>query len=409
MPDTLNNKEILNIAKKIVLKYDLCDNCLGRIYAKIETGITNKKRGQIIKKEIKFIKKIEIKNCWLCSGLIDEIPHFVDLVCNLLNNYEYDTFLIGTKVDEDIINKEQSLVDFTGSEYTESIKTELNREIGKILEKKMRKEVDFEKPTIMVVIDTSFDDIKLQISSLFVYGRYKKFKRDIPQTRWFCKICRGKGCRKCNYSGKIYKTSVEELIAKRFLELTHGDDESFHGCGREDIDVRMLGNGRPFIIEIKNPKVRNINLTKLQRDINNENKGIIEVNEFHYSSRDEVIRLKDSGLRKTYRIKIRGEKPINNEKLKKVAWALRGKRIGQLTPSRVAHRRANMVREKQIYNCKIETIDGAMAILTLEAESGTYIKELVSGDDGRTKPSISEMIGFPCKVEELDVIEIKGE
>jgi tRNA pseudouridine synthase 10 len=75
----------------------------------------------------------------------------------------------------------------------------------------------------------------------------------------------------------------------------------------------------------------------------------------------------------------------------------------------VAHRRANKVREKQIYNCEIESIDGTMAILTLEAESGTYIKELVSGDDGKTKPSISEMIGIPCKVAELDVIEIKGE
>ena len=68
-----------------------------------------------------------------------------------------------------------------------------------------------------------------------------------------------------------------------------------------------------------------------------------------------------------------------------------------------------MVREKHIYMCNIESIDGSMAILTLEAESGTYIKELVSGDDGKTKPNISEMIGAPCKVTELDVIEIKGE
>ena len=409
MVDTLTDKEILNVAKKILTKYDLCDNCFGRVFAKIETGLTNKKRGQLIKKEINYKKKIEIKNCWLCLGLIEEITHFVDLINIRLKDYEYDTFLIGTKVDEDIINKEKTLLDFTSSEYSESIKTELNREIGKILEKKLRKEVNFEKPTIMAVIDTSFDEVKLQISSLFVYGRYKKYKRDIPQTRWFCKICRGKGCRKCNYSGKIYKTSVEELIAKRFLELTYGEDESFHGCGREDIDVRMLGNGRPFILEIKNPKIRSLNLTKLQRDINIDNKGIVEVSDFRYSNREEVIKLKDSGLRKTYRVVIRGEKPINNEKLKKVAWSLRGKKIGQFTPSRVAHRRANMVREKQIYNCKIELIDGAMAILTLEAESGTYIKELVSGDDGRTKPSISEMIGFPCKVEELDVIEIKGE
>ena len=66
-------------------------------------------------------------------------------------------------------------------------------------------------------------------------------------------------------------------------------------------------------------------------------------------------------------------------------------------------------REKQIYDCIIQSIDGTMATITLETESGTYIKELISGDDGRTKPSISEMIGVPCKVVELDVIQIKGE
>ena len=27
-----------------------------------------------------------------------------------------------------------------------------------------------------------------------------------------------------------------------------------HGSGREDIDVRMLGHGRPFILEFINPK-----------------------------------------------------------------------------------------------------------------------------------------------------------
>jgi tRNA pseudouridine synthase 10 len=92
-----------------------------------------------------------------------------------------------------------------------------------------------------------------------------------------------------------------------------------------------------------------------------------------------------------------------------VSSSLQGSNINQLTPSRVAHRRAEMVREKHIYNCKVESIENTVAILSLETESGTYIKELVTGDDGRTKPSISEIIGSPCSVVELDVIAIKGE
>lgn len=409
MSRSLDDKEILKTAKKALSKYKLCDHCLGRLFANIETGLTNEKRGQLIRNNLKKYKKTEIKNCWLCSGFFNEIPHFTDLISDSLREYEYETFLVGSKIDEDIINREQELFDFSGSKYTESIKTELNREVGKILENRLKKEVDFKNPTIMAVIDTSFDIVNLQISSLYIYGRYKKYKRDMPQTRWFCKICWGKGCKRCHYTGKLYEKSVEELVAKKFLEEAKGDGESFHGCGREDVDVRMLGNGRPFVLEIKNPKVRKIDLSKLEVDVNAKNRDDIEISGLRFSDKNEIIRLKDAGLKKIYRIILRGEKPINKEKLIKAAQSLRGQTIGQFTPFRVAHRRANMVRKKHIYNCDIESVDGATAILILETESGTYIKELISGDKGRTKPSISEMIGISCEVTELDVIEIKGE
>ena len=409
MTISLYDKELLKTAKKTLSKYKLCDHCLGRLFANIETGLTNEKRGQLIRNNLKKSKKTEIKNCWLCTGLFDEILHFTDLISDALKEYEYLTFLIGSKIDEDIINREQELFDFVSFKYSESIKTELNREIGKILENRLKKEVDFENPTIMAVIDTSFDIVNLQISSLYIYGRYKKYKRDMPQTRWFCKICWGKGCKRCNYTGKLYAKSVEELVAKKFLEETKGDNESFHGCGREDVDVRMLGNGRPFVLEIKNPKVRKVDLTKLEVDINAINRDDVEISNLRFADKSEIIRLKGAGLKKIYRIVFRGEKPINKEKLINAAQSLRGQIIGQFTPSRVAHRRANMIRKKHIYNCDIESIDGAIAILTLETESWTYIKELISGDKGRTKPSISEMIGISCEVTELDVIEIKGE
>ena len=409
MTISLTDKKIIKLAEKTLSKYKLCNHCLGRLFAKIEHGITNKKRGETIRQHLKQYKKTKIGNCWLCSGLIGEIQHFVDLISDSLKAYEFETFLVGSKIDEDILNREQELLDFTGSDYSEPIKMELNREIGKILEKKLGKEVNFERPTIMAVIDTAFDVVNLQIRSLYIYGRYKKYKRDTPQTKWFCNICRGRGCRRCGYTGKLYKTSVEELVAEYFLKKTGGTDESFHGCGREDIDVRMLGNGRPFVLEIKNPRVRTLELSEIEDAINRCNKGEIEVSNLRVSNMEEVIRIKNAQFRKTYRVVFKGEKPINKEKLKKVAQTLQGQTINQYTPLRVAHRRVNAVREKKIYNCKIESVDGTIASLTLETESGTYIKELVSGDDGRTRPSLSEITGVPCRVIELDVIDIKGE
>ena len=137
----------------------------------------------------------------------------------------------------------------------------------------------------MAVIDTAYDIVSLQISSLFIYGRYKKLQRGIPQTKWPCQICRGKGCKKCNYTGKLYETTVEELIAQKALELTKGTDESFHGSGREDIDALMLGTGRPFVLEIKNPKKRNIDLiTPGKRDKQRRIKNKVEITCLRFSN-----------------------------------------------------------------------------------------------------------------------------
>lgn len=402
------SNDFLTLAKKTIDTYQLCDSCLGRLFRQIKKEGSNKEKGRYIRKILKNNIEINSAACWICEGLTDEINHFSDIIKDALEEYEYNTFLIGSKIDEDITEKEKELWEYINCEDCEPIKMEINRETGKILEKKLGKTVDFEKPGITIILDTAFDTVNLQISPLFVYGRYKKFIRGVPQTRWPCRICRGKGCKSCNYTGKMYVTSVEELISKKVLELTDGDDESFHGCGREDIDALMLGNGRPFVLEIKNPKKRTIDLNILKTEINSYLKNKIEVIDLRFSDKKEVARIKNSEFKKTYRIIIEAEKTINKEKLKEVAQILQGKTIKQLTPTRVAHRRANKVRERKVYNCKIESVEDTIARLTIETQSGTYIKELVSGDSGRTNPNISQMIGIPCRVSELDVIEIQG-
>lgn len=401
--------ETLNKAKQLLNEYRLCDSCLGRLFRKETKHGNNLQKGQYIRKQLPHTKKIAIRDCWLCEGLIDEIPHFTKIITDAVKNYEFETFLIGSKIDEDIQEKEEQIWKKLKIEDAEPIRMEINREMGKILEPQLEKTVDILKPEIMVVIDTIYDVVSLQITSLFIYGRYKKLQRGIPQTKWPCQICRGNGCKKCNYTGKLYEITVEELIACKALEFTQGTDESFHGSGREDIDALMLGSGRPFILEIKNPKKRNINLTLLEKETNQSTKNLVEISSLRFSTRDEIARIKSAEFKKTYRVTFEATQPLNKEKLIKVAQTLQGKLIKQLTPTRVAHRRANKVRERIIFNCTIESVEGIRAILTLETESGTYIKEFVSGDDNKTQPSLSELIGIPCKVKELDVIDVKGE
>lgn len=407
MNNNIENNELKNTAINIYDNYVLCDNCFGRLFSKINIKDTNRKKGEDLRKQLKISNYNQQKNCWLCSGLLENKSIFVKIIYDKLKHYDFNTFLLGSIIDEEIIKKEKTLLETYKLDFFESIKVELNREIGLILEDKLSRKVDFENPQIMIIIDTQFYVISLQIKSLYIFGRYKKLKRGIPQTKWFCRTCNGIGCKKCNYLGKLYEESVEELISKPILTVTKGDKSSFHGAGREDIDVKMLGNGRPFILEIKNPIIRKINLDDLKKTINIKNIGKIKVENLRYVDKEEIKIIKTKEYNKTYRVLINGKKSFNIEKLKKAAQSLQGKIISQYTPTRVALRRANIVRDRKIYEIDIESVDKKYATIKITSQSGTYIKELITGDNGRTKPNLSELIGFQCEVKKLDVIDIK--
>ncbi len=399
----------ITIAKKLLDNYALCDHCLGRQFRHIQPYQSNKNRGQSFRTQLKR-EEIPIEECYLCEGLINDIDHFTQIIHDMLKSYEYTTFLIGSKIDEEIQQKEQQIHELlSDSETAEPLKMEINRSIGKQLETQLNKTVAFINPDITVIVDTGFDLVHLQIQPLYLYGRYKKYKRGIPQTKWPCYICRGVGCKECNNTGRLYMESVEDLVAQTILQQTKATDASFHGCGREDIDALMLGNGRPFILEVKNPQIRTIDLSHLEQEINKRCIGKIGITHLKYTQKEDIARIKNAEFIKTYRVLIQGKTPFIKEKLKEGAQILGEITIKQFTPTRVAHRRAKKVREKQIYSCIIDSVEDSLARLTIETQSGTYIKELVSGDQGRTQPNLSDLIGIPCTVTELDVVEIKGE
>ncbi len=46
---------------------------------------------------------------------------------------------------------------------------------------------------------------------------------------------------------------------------------------------------------------------------------------------------------------------------------------------------------------------------TVHCQGGLYIKEFISGDEGRTTPSVAEILSVPAKSIELDVMDIDME
>lgn len=387
----------------------LCDHCLGRKFSKIVEGPDNKYRGEYVRQILNEINgnALTADSCYICDNVFDIVENgLIDKIINKINqeNIEFSTFLVGCRVSPEILSKEEEIQKNLELDV-ENIKKEINREIGKKLYGTLNKEVEFDNPNIVIMADFVNDDIDIQINPIFIEGRYRKLVRGIPQTKWPCGKCRGKGCPSCNYTGKQYPETVEELISPEAVELAIGSESKFHGAGREDIDVKMLGNGRPFVLEIKEPKIRDLDLEILEEKINTFADGKVEVQDLKFVGRDRkgTIKCSSTDTYKVYRAIVELESDISNDKLSLLNSM---EIINQRTPIRVSHRRADKIRTRKVRSITTKAIDARKFEMIVECEGGLYIKELISGDEGRSKPSVSEVLEIEARCIQLDVLEV---
>ncbi|MBC5792603.1 MAG: tRNA pseudouridine(54/55) synthase Pus10 [Nanohaloarchaea archaeon] len=398
-----------------LLEEELCDHCLGRQFAKLGHGLENFERGAICREiddleEDSFVRENIPEDadlggsCEYCDGVFQKMDHWVELVEDSFDRYELSTFLIGIRPPNEAIEKEEALWEEYGIEWTEPIKTELSRLIGKRIEKELGIEVDFKRPDINAIIemDENKDRVEMQVNSLLLYAQYNKYSREIPQTEWHCRNCRGSGCEECDWTGKNYPTSVQEEIQEPFKRETKAIEAKFHGGGREDVDARCFGR-REFVLELVEPLHRDLDLESLMEEVNDNEK--IEIFDLRPAGKDEIEEIKEKHADKMYRAEVELSEDVDDEKLEKLQ-DIKGE-IEQRTPNRVDHRRADKVRKREVQRVLCERKGEKKIELVIKAEAGTYIKELISGDEGRSDPSVSETLGCEAECTALDVLNIE--
>ena len=69
----------------------------------------------------------------------------------------------------------------------------------------------------------------------------------------------------------------------------------------------------------------------------------------------------------------------------------------------IQFRRAVAYRERTIHSLRGEMLGPNHFQLYLETQAGTYVKEFVHGDFGRTKPNLGDLLKVKCDIMELDV------
>ena len=492
---------------KHLVRIGTCNHCLGRVGGKkrfgqsdLESGIEI--RNSVIEGDSTMAQAREVEPlCPFCENLFEEAPLLAQLIKEAVGERECFRLQLGARIPKDQTEAEDHLRKRFGAGGSAPLKSSLVEEVARQL-----KEIDFgvklviDKPEILTLIDVLTLTVELDIRSHYVYGRYRKLARGIPQTKWPCRSCKGRGCQKCDQTGLQYQSSVQGLIGDPLLEIFGSKEHAFHGMGREDIDVRCLGRGRPFVIEMKRPMKREVDSEMIMKLINEAAGGQLEVSDMRPSNRSEVVRVKDTPAEKSYtnlyriepltqteldvltqvlevpknnqdrnrrrRDHHRGKKRelksepepeidystlkkaeltalceerglaksgtkdvlverlVNNQEEKlplpdqdyvlEIMEKLQGCTLAQRTPERVAHRRADKIRKRKVIETSNPSVtidsDGVMhAEFSLRCESGTYVKETVHGDGGRTQPSIASLIKAKCTVEWLDVADIHAD
>jgi len=235
-------------------------------------------------------------------------------------------------------------------------------------------------------------------ASVYVAGRYFKFSREMSQTPWVM-----------NSGERRTETSVTDAIVSVLKTWFQADDCRFSSAGREDVDVRMLGTGRPFAVELINPRRHTFSTEQyreMQQQINTNSKSVAVVDLQPVSKKDvSLLQQGEDTKIKRYQCIIWLSKDATPDEVKFLS-TLKDLVIEQKTPIRVLHRRSAATRKKIIYTLNGEWLDSRHILLDLVTQAGTYVKEFVHGDFGRTHPNVGSLLNCEADLLLLDCVGI---
>jgi len=373
--------QILSVTNEILQKYDLCDQCLGRLFSKQLHLSSNKLLGRKLKNEF-----VSTNKCYICKNLFSKLDFFLKLMLDSSSNYTFKTYGVGLLIKPSIVDRD----DFIRSKYKlkgiDSIKTDIAKELIKLFTKKTQKIMDPFDPEITFTINLKDESCQLRSKSIVISGRYVKSKRGYTQKQKSCDNCSGKGCRICNFHGISEFESVEGVISKLIFKKFGGTTTKFTWIGGEDKSSLVLGNGRPFFVKIKNPSKRKPRLFDKEFDF---------VSLFNLKLIGESPK-KPLNFNSKIKIKISTLLPINLKNLKKLK--------DLTTTPIVIYENSGKRYEKKIFGLKYTKNSDNVFTMTVIAEGGFPVKRFVVGND--VLPNISSLFDNPCVSQEFDFLDI---
>lgn len=373
--------EAISVSKAILGEFDLCDHCLGRMFAKKLRLQSNQRLG----KRIRALVKAKGTKCYICRNLFDSVPYYVEKMQAASECYDFETFLVGAKLRPSVLDRDDHIRSKFRLIGADAVKTAMTRHLAKQLARRTGKKSQFVDPDVTFMVDFKSESCSIQSKPVYLFGRYTKKARGIPQKQRPCENCQGKGCVTCSHHGIAEFDSVEGMISKYLFERFGAAQARITWIGGEDVSSLVLGAGRPFFVKLLNPKRRRIRLPSTVS-----------------ADRIEILNLKQTSKLPTGPVQfssqvtllVSSEAPILPEDLAKLD-SLEGT---------VAVYDSGKRAEKFIKNVSYRAQSASTFSLSMTAEGGLPLKRLVSGEN--VFPNVSDLLGAKCRCETFDFEQV---
>ena len=202
-----------------IIRIGCCDFCIQRLAGR-RTNSKGEEGGKEIRKEAyqnnpELESSVKNELCPTCEDLFDDIDNIVTRIIEQTGEVEHSTIQLGIHLPKDLLDEEEKIRSRHGSPGSPPLKPSFVRAIQEKLSLKVEG-ISFvkERPDLMILVDGLTLKVDVDVRPVFLYGRYRKLIRALPQTRWPCRACRGRsgGCESCNNTGLQYLESVQDLI-----------------------------------------------------------------------------------------------------------------------------------------------------------------------------------------------------
>lgn len=362
---------------QILKDYSLCNFCIRRQFPLAQKDMDHPSNDKVLNLE-KEKKNNQTKSCFICGHIMSSIQKYTDLVINTLHDYEFTSLIIGARIPTAIIEREDNMRAELKLKGGETFKSNFTRNMNTAVSQQLKIEVNHKNPDVTVIIDLLLDMVEISSRSIYVYGRYIKNKRGIPQKQRKCQECKGEGCPECELTGYTTTDSVEQRLTVPLLQLFNANRIKFSWVGSEDMNSLVLGNGRPFYAEILEPKIRK---PKRIKSVLKKNDNDISLNDLNLITKRPK---KDLQFTVNVRSSFKLNKRISKISIKNLQETFKE------TSLQIMSSNKNIT--KKIYHFTVESVNGCNLQVNLECDGGLSIRRFLTGENDEVLPNLSGIL-----------------